>query len=436
MNGLRSAVVATLNTRQPGVGAAKPASRRADDDADIRRVNLAMLSALGMSGLVLLMAGWKANAIGPIMLWGIASVAAGAAVGFLFGIPRVGRLGSAAKPAPASPPATTAPTATTQRRDAPTGAGNGDSDSALRPNTNLEEVSDWLTKIIVGLGLVNLKDLQGLVASTAANAAAAISARPSPGDVSIATAMIVGLSIEGFFGGYIYTRLFLQGAFARSDNQLSFARSDIESVLARAPVEQFTNDDKGSMPSTAQVKAATEVERLASRDPRAAIEKMEELAREYEQARSSLPSSEDRTHRMADVVGRMTVIALGAVSQLARFSASARPGERLAAVVILKLRFDGNYSKWLADRLVDDPPFIGFHAASALLAGSRLLGGSQLETLRAAVAASAKILQEKGWNNDPSRDKLIDQILQRGTDEPAPAPAPAPALAPVPAPAS
>lgn len=425
MNGLRSAVVASLNTRQPGVGAAKPASRRADDNADIRRVNLAMLSALGMSGLVLLMAGWKANAIGPIMLWGIASVAAGAAVGFLFGIPRVGRQGSAAKPPPTSPPATiatTTTTATNQRRDAPTAANSGDSDSALRPNTNLEEVSDWLTKIIVGLGLVNLKDLQGLVASTAANAAAAISSRPAPGDVSIATAMIVGLSIEGFFGGYIYTRLFLQGAFARSDNQLSFARSDIESVLARAPVEQFTNDDKGSMPSTAQVKAATEVERLASRDPRAAIEKMEELAREYEQTRSSLPSSEERTRRMADVVGRMTVIALGAVSQLARFSASARPGERLAAVVILKLRFDGSYSKWLADRLVDDPPFIGFHAASALLAGSRLLGGAQLETLRDAVAVSSKILQEKGWNNDPSRDKLIDQILQRGTDGPAPAP--------------
>jgi len=168
------------------------------------------------------------------------------------------------------------------------------------------------------------------------------------------------------------------------------------------------------MPSPAQVKAATEVERLAASDPRAAIEKMEELAREYEQVRSSLPSSPDRTRRMADVVGRMTVIALGAESQLARFSASARPGDRLAAVVILKLRFDGTYSKWLADRLVEDPPFIGFQAASALLAGSRLLGGSQLEALKSAVADASKILQEKGWNNDPSRDKLIAQILEGG----------------------
>lgn len=413
MASLKNAVVAAIGNRQPGAGSADQAANRANDDADIRRVNLAMLCALGVSGLVLLVTGWKANAIGPILLWGIASVAAGAAAGFLFGIPRVSRQDSTAKPVPTNPPSTAA---STVRPDAPASANKSGSDSALRPNTNLEEVSDWLTKIIVGLGLVHLKDLQGIVASTASNAAAAISTKPAPSDVSIATALIVGFAIEGFFGGYIYTRLFLQGAFARSDSQLlGIARSDIESVLARAPVEQPATGDQGSMPSPAQVKAATEVERLAANDPRAAIEKMEELAREYEQVRSSLPSSADRTRRMADVVGRMTVIALGAESQLARFSASPRPGDRLAAVVILKLRFDGTYSKWLADRLVEDPPFIGFQAASALLAGSRLLGGTQLETLKAAVADASKILQAKGWNNDPSRDKLIAQILEAGS---------------------
>jgi hypothetical protein len=168
------------------------------------------------------------------------------------------------------------------------------------------------------------------------------------------------------------------------------------------------------MPSLAQVKAAKEVERLATGNPRAAIDKMEELAREYEQVRSSLPSGLNRTQKMADIVGRMTIVALGAESQLARFSASTRTGDRLAAVVILKLRFDGEYSKWLADRLVEDPPFIGFHAASALLAGSRLLGGAQLETLRTAVKDASNTLKAKGLNNDPSRDKLIAQIIQPG----------------------
>lgn len=383
-------------------------TKGAEDDQDIRRVNAAMLAALGFSALVVVVTGTRTGAVGPILLWSIASVAAGAAIGFLFGIPRVAGVEPAAK----TPAAKSGSAATGTGSDPAPPPDGQRSDPALRPNTNLEEVSDWLTKIIVGLGLVHLKDLQLIVANTAANAAASIAAKPEASDVSIATALIVGFAIEGFFGGYIYTRLFLQGAFARSDGQLmGLARSNIERALARAPVEEVANGERGSLPSPAQVKAATEVERFASNDPRAAIEKMEELAREYEQVRSSMPSGSDRTKRMAEVVGRMTVVGLGAESQLSRFSASIRPGDRLAAIVILKLRFDGAYSKWLADRLVEDPPFIGFQAASALLAGSRLLGGTQLEALHAAVFEANKALVAKGWNNDPSRDRLIAQIL-------------------------
>lgn len=391
--------------------------KREEDERDIRRVNLAMLSALSTSALVLGIIGWKVCAIGPIFLWAIASVAAGASIGFLFGIPRVSLLNSLAKDT-ATRPLSAEPAASPQVATPPS-TNKGIFEAALRPNTNLEEVSDWLTKIIVGLGLVHLKDLQVIVANIASNAAGAIATNPAASDVSIATALIVGFSIEGFFGGYIYTRLFLQGAFARSDDQLrktgTLARSDVDLFVARAPVEEPNNGEKGSVPSSAQVKAATEVERLSVTDPRATIEKMEELAREYEQVRSSMPSGSERTRRMTEVVGRMMVVALGAESQLPRFSTSTRPGDRLAAVVILKLRFDAAYCKWLAERLVEDPPFIGYHAASALLVGSRLLGGNQLENLRAAVNDANNILREKAWNNDSGRDRLIAQILEPTT---------------------
>lgn len=389
--------------------------KREEDEQDIRRVNLAMLSALGASAFVLLMIGWKVSAIGPIFLWGIASVAAGASIGFLFGIPRVTLLNSLAKDVATTTRSSIAEHAKNPQAATPPPTNKGIFDAALRPNTNLEEVSDWLTKIIVGLGLVHLKDIQIVIANTASNAAGAIATNPAASDVSIATALIVGFGIEGFFGGYIYTRLFLQGAFARSDDQLrktgTLERSDVELFVARAPLEEPNNGEKDSVPSSAQVKAATEVERLSVTDPRATIEKMEELAREYEQVRSSMPSGLERTRRMTEVVGRMTVVALGAASQLPRFSTSTRPGDRLAAVVILKLRFDAAYCKWLAERLVEDPPFIGFQAASALLVGSRLLGGSQLENLRVIVNDANNVLREKGWNNDPSRDRLIAQIL-------------------------
>lgn len=403
-------MVADLIARTVGrATSSKRADPSADGDGDIRRVNLAMFAALGASSVMLLLTGWKADSVGPTFLWGISCIAAGAATGFLFGIPRVGRLNGEAKAsgedsqlANVSLPA--------QAADAQR-ASSLAADYSMRPNTNLEEVSDWLTKIIVGLGLVHLRDIEGIVQRTAQNAAAAIAANPDPQHISTATALIVGLAIVGFFGGYIYTRLFLQGAFARSDAQLNGVRARIESAVARVPIEELTDSQQGSMPSPAQRKAATEVERIAADDPRAAIEKMTELASEYERVRTSMPSGAERTRLMTGVAGRMSVVALGAESDLSKFSASSRPGERLAAVVILKMRFDPNYSRWLAERLVEDAPFIGFHSASALLAGSRLVGGSQLEVLRVAVAAANKALEAKGWKNDPSRDRLIDQIL-------------------------
>lgn len=390
---------------------------------DIRNVNRAVTAVLGVSGAVLLLAGWGTHAIGPVLLWAIASIAAGGAVGFLFGIPRAG--GSAARAgdtggkaqglAPSADAAAGAPGAagTVVAGGAPNSA-NGE----LRPNTNLEEVSDWLTKIIVGLGLVHLQDLQGIVAATAANAAASLSANPTASQTSLATALIVGFAIEGFFLGYIYTRMFLQVAFARSDSDLRGASRDaLDRLLESAPVEKVDSEESeaASLPSNEQRVLAEQVERLASSDPRAAIEKMDALAREYERTRSSMASGRERTRRMTDIVSQMTVVALGAESQLERLTASAMPGDRLAAVVILKLRFNIKYAEWLAQRLVDDVPFIGFQAASALLAASRLLGGVELDTLRTAVAKAQQVLVDKKWNNDPPRDRLISQIL--GTAE-------------------
>lgn len=389
---------------------------------DIRNVNRAVTAVLGVSGAVLLVAGWGTHAIGPVLLWAIASIAAGGAVGFLFGIPRAGgsasragspggRAQSAASSADAD---ATSGSPTSPGAAAASGAATSAAGAELRPNTNLEEVSDWLTKIIVGLGLVHLQDLQGLVAATAANAAAALSANPTATQTSIATALIVGFAIEGFFLGYIYTRMFLQVAFARSDSDLRGASRDaLDRLVESAPLEKVESDGSGaaSLPSHAQRVLAEQVERLASSDPRAAIEKMDALAREYERTRSSMASGVERTQRMTDIVGRMTVVALGAESQLERLTASANPGDRLAAVVILKLRFNMKYVEWLAQRLVDDVPFIGFQAASALLAASRLLGGAEREALRTAVAKAQQVLVDKQWNNDPPRDGLISQIL-------------------------
>ncbi|MEN9475170.1 MAG: leu/Phe-tRNA-protein transferase, partial [Pseudomonadota bacterium] len=51
----------------------------------------------------------------------------------------------------------------------------------------------------------------------------------------------------------------------------------------------------------------------------------------------------------------------------------------------LKVRFDPAYGPWLADRLVEEPPFVGYHAASALWAACRSLVTAERDKLKALV---------------------------------------------------
>src|SRR5256885_2192725 len=154
--------------------AARPPKR---DYEDIKKVNTALLPLLTLGLVAAIWVAWRASAIGPVLLWCVACLAVGATVGFLFGIPRAG--------SQSQKPVAGKDTAKTVAKTASTGR---DVESIGRPNTNLEEVSDWLTKIIVGLTLVNLSTIEARVMAISRNAAAALSAKPSDTDVSAATA--------------------------------------------------------------------------------------------------------------------------------------------------------------------------------------------------------------------------------------------------------
>ena len=77
-------------------------------------------------------------------------------------------------------------------------------------NTNLEQISDWLTKIIVGVSLVN-SDRIGLAMLRVAEEMAA--SFGGPGSRSLALAAMTYFGVIGLLGGYLLTRLFLQRAF-------------------------------------------------------------------------------------------------------------------------------------------------------------------------------------------------------------------------------
>ena len=121
----------------------------------------------------------------------------GALVGFLFGIPRT-----------LSSPA-----------DELAGADRGPDLVRYRVNTNLEQISDWLTKILVGVGLAELHRLPAALRGASDYFAAALGAT-APGEFSgFVLALLVYFSVVGFMTGYLGTRVLLAPLFKAADQR-------------------------------------------------------------------------------------------------------------------------------------------------------------------------------------------------------------------------
>ena len=124
-----------------------------------------------------------------------AATAVGGLLGFLFGIPR-----SVQEPRPL------ASSQTPQ---------TADERGVYGVNTNLEQISDWLTKILVGVGLIQLgrtsRPLGRLVASIADGLGG------QPVDRLMVGGILIFFSIVGFLASYLLTRLLLQRAFTEAD---------------------------------------------------------------------------------------------------------------------------------------------------------------------------------------------------------------------------
>jgi|HubBroStandDraft_6_1064221.scaffolds.fasta_scaffold285791_1 hypothetical protein len=128
----------------------------------------------------------------------------GALVGFLFGIPhmREGERG-AKKPTEAATPSAAETPAVLQP------------ESPYQPSTSLEQISDWLTKIIVGVGLTQLNKIPGKLDGLASYIAAGLGG----GDTAkgFALGIVIHFSVCGFLFGYLWARLYLLEAFRAAD---------------------------------------------------------------------------------------------------------------------------------------------------------------------------------------------------------------------------
>lgn len=117
-----------------------------------------------------------------------ASTVTGSLVGFMFGVPEYRR------PDPSAP--------------------HPSHLSATSPNTNLEQISDWLTKIIVGIGLTQLPTIVKFFGRFGQHWGPAFGAMPA-GKI-IVICITVHYLVMGFFQGFLLSSLWLPGAFERA----------------------------------------------------------------------------------------------------------------------------------------------------------------------------------------------------------------------------
>jgi hypothetical protein len=138
--------------------------------------------------------------IGTAYLWGLAYFVLGGLAGFIFGVPKIVANNSAS---------------TTSLKDIsalPASNEKNASKNIIQENTNLTQISDWLTKVIIGAGLVELKQIPPFIVETAKKMARGISAgvlKPENVDslVVLSGAIIVYFLVWGFVSGYLVMRL-------------------------------------------------------------------------------------------------------------------------------------------------------------------------------------------------------------------------------------
>ncbi|MES2197871.1 MAG: hypothetical protein V4517_25905 [Pseudomonadota bacterium] len=137
--------------------------------------------------------------IGADLLIAGAAAAVGSLFGFVFGIPRT------------VDPATRAAVAASARQ-----GGVAASNAALATNTNLERISDWLTTLLIGATLVQIKDIVKWVGALGTG----LMAGGKAANDAIVPIIVIYFFALSFLGVYLITRLYLTSALGISGRGL------------------------------------------------------------------------------------------------------------------------------------------------------------------------------------------------------------------------
>ena len=215
-----------------------------------------------------------------------AAAAAGALFGFVFGIPR--------SMEPASR-AAVAVVAAAKPADAAA------SRAAMGVNTNLERISDWLTTLLIGATLVQIKDIAAWVSGLGKN----LLATGPAANEAIVPIIVIYFFALAFLGVYLITRLYLTSALGllgmsaggprfETDPAAAKAAADAEAAKAAADLAAKTAADAEAAKAAADLAAKTAADAEAAKTAAdlAAAKTAPDIAVLKQQLSAALASSE------------------------------------------------------------------------------------------------------------------------------------------------
>lgn len=211
-------------------------SVRPDEDAENPQppwmvIAIFLLTAI----LVVALVAWSRSSallLSVELLVAAASLSVGGFLGFLFGIPR-GRVKDEEQ---------------------------SDNESSIdyRPSNNLEQISDWLTKILIGVGLVELKQVNEILRSIGYAVENFLAQGALTGTRVITQAVLVIFVVLGFYLSFLWTRLYYGPLQMLTDNEV-IRRLRSRVVTLKNVANQFA---KGKI-ATAAMKSGPKDEKAA-----------------------------------------------------------------------------------------------------------------------------------------------------------------------------
>jgi len=146
--------------------------------------------------------------LAPSFLWALGYLMAGIVIGFIFGVPTIISKG---------------PPVNIQQDPKQICIDDAKAKEIVRANTNLTQISDWLTKLIIGAGLVELSKIPDIIKNISKKMAKGIMIPGELNSEAYAAVFSGGIILlflcYGFIFGYLIMRIILTELFKNQNDQ-------------------------------------------------------------------------------------------------------------------------------------------------------------------------------------------------------------------------